>query len=330
MKPVKPFLLKIAFISLLPLFLARCADSSGSWKNEKIKSGMRDMFHGFNTEALIQLKANKPKMLNALLSKEMIDDKYTTRLVEKISNHLNDDKFELLDEYYAVNKYLDADTIVSNGPVLNNYILKYPGVSREMYMAFFVPKASQNQYMVSLVYAKLDYGWKITNMDVHRYTVNGKTAPELYRLAQQNLKNNYLVDALNNSASATLCIKPNEIWEYPIQQELHEFYNNVVYQANQKYHFPLILGQTSTKPAIFRITTQNDNDGSYPMIYYLSHIKLSDTEALKKENNEVKKAIGQIMPGIDKDKKFVYYAAYNKLPNNATSVDRVEMVDKLK
>ena len=82
-----------------------------------------------------------------------------------------------MDEYYVINKYKDADTIDSAVPGINGYALKYPGTTQEMYLAFFIPQESNNKYMISFTYAKFDYGWKISDLEVAPYTINGKNRP---------------------------------------------------------------------------------------------------------------------------------------------------------
>jgi hypothetical protein len=62
----------------------------------------------------------------------------------------------------------------------------------------------------------------------------------------------------------------------------------------------------------------------------MSTVKLKNTTGLQKENDDIKKVIGKVIPGIDKDKKFVYYDAFNEWPRYDRSVDRYEMIDKLK
>jgi hypothetical protein len=57
---------------------------------------------------------------------------------------------------------------------------------------------------------------------------------------------------------------------------------------------------------------------------------LKNIAGLQKENDEIKKVIGKVIPGIDKDKKFVYFDAFNEWPRFDRSVDRYEMIDKLK
>jgi hypothetical protein len=85
-----------------------------------------------------------------------------------------------------------------------------------------------------------------------------------------------------------------------------------------------------THPRIFSISTQTTPDGVFPLVYYMSSIKLKDTAALRKENEIIKKVTGKVIPGIDKDKKYVFYDAYNEWPRSDRSVDRYDMTDKLK
>jgi len=63
-----------------------------------------------------------------------------------------------------------------------------------MYLSFFIPRTGDNKYMISVIYAKYDYGWKISKLDLAPYTINGKTAPELYNLAKEKSGKNYLID----------------------------------------------------------------------------------------------------------------------------------------
>lgn len=322
-------LLQIFSFLLLIIVVQSCADKAGSWKNEQINAGKREDFHKLNDEAFKYIKANDPKGLQSLLCKELIDDSHTERLVELISSRLNDDKYSMLDEYYVINKYKDYDTIFSKGKDINSYSLNYPGITREMYITFFVPKTSENKYMVSIAYAKYNYGWKISTLDLEPYTINGKTGPELFKLAKEQYSKHYLIDAVNNIALALTCFKPSEIWQYPNEGEISVLNGKVINEANERYKFPFTLNQVTTKPQIIRIYNQINADGAYPVVYYLSKINLKDTLAIRRENEQIKKVIGKAMPGIDKDKKYVFYAAFNQRPTGYKTVDHYDMTDKL-
>jgi len=312
------------------LVLPSCSDPKpGTLKNDQIKAGKREDFHALNEQAFADLKANKPKWLHDLLSKELIESNYTDRAVEHISNSLKVSDYTLLDEYYVVNKWKNADTIMNTNAGIHSYDLYYPGTAREMYMAFFVSKTGDDKSLISLVYCKFDYGWKINAMDVSPYTFNGKTAPELFKLAKEQYDKHYLIDAVNTMASADKCLRPVDMWQYPNENDIRSFYGTIVNEANDKYTFPFTIKQVPTQPRIFRIFNKTIAEGTYPMIYYLTRINLKNTAEVKKENDLVRKAIGQVIPGIDKDKKYILYSAFNKMPSATEEPDSYDVTDKL-
>jgi hypothetical protein len=103
----------------------------------------------------------------------------------------------------------------------------------------------------------------------------------------------------------------------------------VISETNKKYEFPYTISQVSTQPWIFRIFSKRTPQGYFPQIYYISHLKLSDTNALKKENAQVQKVITKIIPGIDKDNKFIYYSAFKNMPDGSAAFDHFDMIEKL-
>lgn len=317
-------------LTSLVLILQSCSDPKpGVWKNDQIDAGKRSDFHALTDQAFVELKADNPKHMNAFISKELMDNQPATiRSVEHISNSLKLSDYRLLDEYYIVNKWKDKDTLKNTAGV-NSYDLYYPGTSREMYMAFFVPKSVGDQSLISLVYCKLNYGWKIVSMDVAPYTFNGKTAPELYKMAKEKYSKHFLADAVNDAALANSCLKPVDIWQYPIDDSLRTFYAAVANEANDKFLFPSAIRQVSTGPRVFSIFNKTTPEGTFPMIYYLTTINLKNTAAVKKENDEIRKVIGKVFPGIDQDKKCVLYSAFNKMPSAREEPDSYEMTDKL-
>jgi hypothetical protein len=110
---------------------------------------------------------------------------------------------------------------------------------------------------------------------------------------------------------------------------MSSFYNKVLKEAYGLYRFPLAIKQVPSHPYIIRIFNQTTPEGVFPMIYYISSIKVQDTTAIKQENENIKKVINQTLPGIDQDKKYVLYSAFNKLPSGM-KVDHFDMTAKLK
>jgi hypothetical protein len=326
-----PTLMKLcSFLFIVSIFISCKPHQPGTWKNDKIESGIRDDFHKLNDQTMAGLKANDHLKMDALFSKELLENMSRLRLIELCSNHLKDGTYELMDEYYVVHKDRGAKTIQSLNEGIKNYSVGYQADTREMYFAFFVPKDIPNKYLISIIYSKYDYGWKINHLEVSPFTFNGKTAPELFDMAKEMYSKKYLLDALSDSQLAQSCAVPCDGWSYADQTEIHDFGAKVIDQINKKYVFPFSVTQIPTRPLIFSVTTQQTREGSYPAVYYKSTVKLKDVKGLQKENDDLKKVIGKIIPGIDQNKKYVYYDVFNEFPKYSTSVDRYEMIDKLK
>lgn len=316
---------------VLVALLSSCGTPTpGTWINGNIPSGKQSRFHEMNDFVFASLKANDEEKLQDMLSKDMIDNNYTKRQVELISLKMKKDDYTIMDEYYVVNKYIDRDTIAAD--TKHPYRLMYPGEAQEMYFAFLIPKKQAgNQSMITVTYAKLNYGWKVTALELGNFVINGKTSPGLYAEAKAEYQKGYLVNTVNTMAMAIDAASPNLMFQYTKDDEMRKFYSEVLNEAGKKYRFPLIVPGVPTKPAIFKIMTQAmDDQGTYPLIQYMSKVKLSDQAAINREYAQVRQNIGRLIPGIDKDKKFVQYNVFNERPRYDVSVPRYEVVDTLK
>jgi hypothetical protein len=330
MKPLSQSLFKLFSYLLIIVCLQSCSTEVGIWRNEQINQSKLDDLHQLNRQVFECLKSNNTKKLESYLSKELLDDRYTLQAVGTLNNALQRDSFMRLDEYYVQNKYILADTITVKNNGINNYSLIYPGTAQEMYINLLVPKTNTpNRSMITIIYAHYDYGWKVSTLDINPYLLNGKTAPELFQLAKKEYDSGYLLSAANTITQATTCTRPNSIWKYAIEDGLYKFFDKATGEANNKYHYPIILNEVSTRPRIIRIYNKTTNEGTYPIICYLTKINLKDVAAIERENNEIKKKIGLVMPGIDKNKTLLHYAAYNEMMSNKASVPHYDITDKL-
>jgi hypothetical protein len=326
---VMRFIKSFGFLLIIVALQSCMNDKPGYWKNDQISSGKRSNFHELNNQLLASLKANDLKQLEFIESKELLANSYMPRQVDLMSNGLKKENYILLDEYYLINKYKRLDTIKELSKGVNSHKLLYNGTTREMYLAFFVSETAKNKWMITATYCKFDYGWKLNDIEYNMYTANGKTAPELFEQAKKKYLKNYLVDATNDMQLASSVLRPNEMWIYTNEDDISLFASRLIAEANGKYKFPLVLQQVPTHPRIFRVFNQELNGAYYPQIDYQSSIKLADTDALKKENENVKKAIGEVFPGLDKDRTHILYSIFNEMPSSNKSVDRFDINDKL-
>jgi hypothetical protein len=316
----------LAFFALI-LLITSCKQKPGIWANDKMNAGKRSDFHDLNKTVLEGLQDNQLKALQFSMSKELMEDAGTIRKVELISYKMKHDQFNLLNEYYICGKPGTQITIGERNMGVNNFDANFTNENDEMYVAFFVSKDPLEKSMLTAIYEKYDYGWKLRDLTLNPYTTAGKTAPELYKTAQERYSKGYLIDAVNLMSLAQTCYAPADSWQYLGSADMIKFSHNLLAEANAK--FPYVLEQVKTRPEIISIFNQKTSAGPTPMVYYLSKVNIKDTVAIKQENDEIKKVIGTVMPGIDKDKKYLLYAAFNQRPNAKTSVNHYDMTAKL-
>lgn len=329
MKFLKITLVKLSAYLILLTVLQSCREAPGTWVNNKIEPKRRAEFHQLNDMMLSALKSNNALQLENIMSREFLETPGKNRQIELCSIRMREGKNFLLDEYYMVHPTPDPISVKSFKYDINSYTVSYNPLTREKYLAFFTVQYGADKWMLTAAYNKYKYGWKVDDLELNPYTVAGKTAPELYRQAQEEYDKHYLVNAMTTMELARSCALPSVLWRYDEQEEMDNFYSKIADEARQIYTFPLVIKQLPTKPAIIRIFNQNRDEGMMPSIYYISKVSLKDTMAVKKEHDAIKKVIGNVMPGIDKGNKYIHYTVFNKMPDwkNKTTA-QFEIMDK--
>jgi hypothetical protein len=324
------YILPAIIISLLLIFQSCGPGKAGIWKNDQISPNQQSLLHQLNDQLYLAFKANNRHDVEDMMSKELIETPGNARQIELISNQSKLGKYNIFDEYYIVNQHHgDKQNVKIVNKGKGGYTLKCRAVSKEMYIAMFIPKTNGEKSMLTLIYCKLDYGWKLTKMELEPYTLNRKTSSQLLEQAKQLRSKGYLIDAMNNIDLANKCAQPNEIWEDPQQAEINELYRTLAKQVNDAYTFPMVITDVPTKPRIFNIINQTLSDGIYPDIYYISDIDIKDTVALHKESTQVKQTIGHLLPGINKDKKYILFSVFNQKPTATKSANSFDITEKL-
>jgi hypothetical protein len=310
MNLVKPKQFTLAIAAIL-LLLQSCTTVPGTWKNERISGGKRENFHNLNAEAFQYLKANDLQKLQSFSSGNLNDS--SKREFGPISNLLNHNAYHLLDEYYVINKYSDTDTVATKYGDIKRYGIIYPYKTFEMYFAFFAPKNVKNASLISLGYGKFKDGWKIFFLQQAPYTMNGKTAPELFAQARDEYDQRAFAAAYYHTMLAISCERPCAYWRYPEESDMNVFFGKAIVQTFAAYRFPIVLKQVSSGPMILSFGPQRSNGGVFPNIRYMTHFNLKDTVAVKKENVQLNVAVKQLMPGLDRG-GCIIYSAFNQNP----------------
>ena len=330
MKTIKPKAIKFPVICAILIFLYGCSSKphkAGYWIDGKIDGSISSDFHEQNKQFFDYVKTNYQLKLKGILANEIINDPHKmVRDIDHIRNALNKNDYELFKEIYVVNKWKSVDTVkFADGK--SNVMMTYPGIAREMYFAMFLPKNSDNKRMITITYANLSYGWRITRLEIAPYSINGKTAPQLYQMAHDAEANKYYEDAVTTAGMGIYCAKPNEEWQYDDAGAMLS-YSDTLEAAEKKYvKFPLKVSAAGSPISIFKVYDQRNDDGIFPAVCYTTKINVKNAAAVQQENLKIQKIIGTVIPGLDKNKKFLLYSAYNKEPVDAYQ-EHFDMTEK--
>lgn len=322
-----PGLANTVFVFCLMAVLLSCTPKQGVYKNGEIPSGTSSKLHDLNTELLSALKDDHPEHLENLVSKELIDNRAERiSLATQINIQVKKADYSLLSEYYIVNRYLNGkDTIRERKQGINNFDLTIYDAAQEIYVALFTPKTAMQKFLITAIYYKYDYGWKVGRLEMNPYAENGRTAPELMQQAKEQLKNGHWLDASNTASYAINCLRPYTNWKYTNEDAIYHFNGDALSVLISHYKLPIPITDIATHPRIWRVRIERNSEGSFPNINYISTIKLTDTMALKKENEAIGKVIGKVFNGIDKDKKYIYYTIYNETSKGVPFRDHYDL-----
>ncbi|TDO99120.1 hypothetical protein [Flavobacterium sp. 245] len=326
---------KFLLIILIAVAFQSCNfGTNGTQKNESIESSKVQEIKLLNDKLFKAIMNNDIPGVKALMSDKLLSvvNSDVDKLVGKISNDYKTDSYKIVDQYYVLNTAVDIpNTLISGVSGDNDYVINYKALNKEMYTVLLMPNTEYNHVLITVIYGKYGNEWKINILQFGQYTLLKKTAPDYYNMAQESYKKGYLIDAVNYISLAKECLKPaSEFFKYQKEQEINDFSDKVFNEAGSKFTLPLTLENIESKPKVFRIFPQMTKDGFMPEICYVSNIKLSDTVALKVENDKVKIETAKLFNGIDKGKTKIFYGAYNEIPDGKKEVMQYRFIEVIK
>jgi len=325
---------KLLITLIIFISLQACnVGGSGIWKNENIDKAKRDEIHALNEKLFKSIINNDVAGVRSLMSGKLLEKGSIDldQLIKRMSSSIEADNYRTLDEYNVKNSTTGiANTLPSGFSGDNDYVINYQALNKEMYVSLILC-GRDSEILTTAIYGKYDSEWKINILQFGQYSLFKKPAPEYYKLAKASYDKSHLIDAVNLISISKQCLNPaNNFFHYQKEKEINEFHELVMKEVDSKYQLPLTLGNITTKPKVFRIFPEMISEGFFPMVYYQSQINLNDTSALKLENKQVKKEVSRLFTGIDQDKKFVFYWAFNTMPDGKTPVEHFGFIDKLK
>lgn len=323
------------FTILMTFGLQSCnIGTSGTWKDENIEQSVKNEIQTLDKKVMEAVTTNNPKLIKAIMSDKLLEisGNNIDQLIEQSSNLIKTTDFKILNQFHVKNSTTGiGNTVLSGISGLNDYIIHYQALNKEMFISLLIPQSGLDQFIVTNIYGKYPDGWKLNIIQFGQYKINGQTAPELFTKAQEKLDKGYLVDAANTIFLCSNAAHPAEkFWQYQKEDEMKSLQEKIMTSINAKYSFPLTLKEIDTKPQILTIYPIGMQEGYFPMIEYLTNIDLNDTVKTKSENEKIHNTIGQIFSGIDNDKKYIFYKAFSQMPNGKTPIPTYGFVKELK
>lgn len=324
---------------ILSIFFSSCHfGTSGTWINGNIAPEVKKEIEPLNRALYESIQKKDTTSLKQLISPELMAR--SGKLIDSITNivgpTLSGSSYEVIDEYYTKNTATKVpNTLISSIAQNDGYIINYIALNEEMYVSVLKSTKLTNNVLLITVYGKYGNDWKINIIQIGQYQLAGKTAPDYYRSALNLYHSGDMVDAADMIITASQIATPGgPYFKYKNEAEMKDLYSKVVKEANTIYKFPITVTQITTKPLIFGVNPQfigdKGREGVYPVINYKSNIVLSDTAALRAENNSLQKNIASIFTGIEKNNNHILYQAFNELPGKNKQIHRYGFVQKIK
>ncbi|QEC79722.1 hypothetical protein [Mucilaginibacter ginsenosidivorax] len=331
--------LPLAILILLAISLFSChVGTSGTWINGNITPDIKNQIDQLNKTLYSNIQKKDKAGLKQLLSSALIEK--STKLIDSLSDlgspALSNTGYEIIDEYYTKNTTTNVpNTLISSLSNRSGYIVNYLALNEEMYASLLKSTNSVNSIMILVVYGKYGSDWKINIIQLGAYALAGYTAPDYYEAAQKLYNSGDIIDAADMIITAAQIGNPGgHFFKYKTEGEMKNFYSKVVKEANSVYKFPITVGAIKTKPVIFGINPQfigeKGKEGIYPIINYKTDIQLTDTAALRIENNALQKDIASIFKGIVENNNHILYQAFDQLPKAGKPMHRYGFVQKIK
>lgn len=308
---------------------------TGIRKNENINPEVRSEIKKLDELVMQKIFAADSTGLIGLCSEKMlaVSRKDIGLLIRTLNQQIHKNNFTAFNNYHSVNA-------VPNGTVFipvdlssaGGYTLRYTSATKESCLSqYLVSDSISSDFMLTIFYTQGKDKWEISLIQFYLYRICGKTAPELLADAKSSYANNNLVDAVNYATLMQYIARPGkDAWIYEHEEDMKTFYNTVAKEASERFDFPLTLTGLKTAPVIHRFYPQPTRNGISTLIPYQTVVPLADTIALKEEFNAIRKETPLIFDGLIRDKEYVYYKAFNEMPDGKKEVPAFVFIDTIR
>ncbi len=312
-------------VILIAFVLQGCnLGTSGTWKDENIDQTLKNEIATFDQKVLEAIATKNTVLIQSIMSDKLREQSGGNihQLLEQLGSVIKNTDYQVLNQYHVKNSKAGmSNTVMSGISGQEDYVIHYKALNEEMFISAILTKKGIDKFLITNVYGKYPDGWRLNILQFGQYTLDGKTPVQLYLEAKDDFDKDFIVDAANKMFLSLQVANPaNQFWKYQKEDEMRKFQEKVMAEVLKRYTFPVVMDNIETKPEIMNINPQEMKEGYFPMVAYLTQVDLKDTIQTKKENDQIHRSIGEVFKGIDKDKKYVIYKAFNEIPNGITPV----------
>lgn len=194
------------------------------------------------------------------------------------------------------------------------YTFSFMNNEKETYVCMIKSKFNTtDDYLIITMYGLVDGQWKLNDIKIGFYGVYDKNAQNFYNMAEKAKDDDYIIDAFMYYDAANNLKSPiGEMIKYKWGDDAKKYAKLMQMIVAKKYTFPQTLDKIKSQPIVENIAPSKNARGLYPIITYRTFVAVEDTVALKKEYEQVKAEVKKIYTGLNFERDFTYYRAYNK------------------
>jgi len=303
-------------------------------RGHRIPPDIQTELEALDSQVVDALKEKDSKKVLTLFSSgflertniETIDSNFT-----EAGFFIRNNTFRYLDRFYILNPYRDNYDTILSGRGDYRYILHNHYGNEEMFISLILVKFFQDDILLTLNYGKYEKGWKLDNLHFGIINIIGRNAVDYFYEARSYADSGFMIDASNAMYLAMQCLTPSgTFFQYLLEDDIFLLRDRISMEVGKLYPLPYRLEMIRSTPEVFNIYPHKYNGKYYPMIRYLTGIKLWDYSGLERENQEIQRKIGDIFPGIDKNNKLIFYRALNEIPTGEEKVMHYGFVQEIK
>ena len=316
--------MKQGLILISGLLILMGCSVGGQWSDENIDPKVKAEINELNNHIIDGLATKDPEKIRSVASEKLLEQSTDLEAMVTSGNwKIDPTKFRIKNQFYLKKSADGTDSRVLTGLTADHdYTIQFKAITKEMFISVGYLEDDLEMLALTMIYSKYGDNWKLNILQIGLIEIENKDAIDWYKQAQENFNKGNLVDAALNFTLASQCLKPgNQLWQYRLESEINDFGKKMNQEVNKTYSFPIAVETIKSKPQIFRVFPQGMSEGFHPSVFYVTTLNINDTTALSKECTEIHKNIGHVFKGLDADKKYIFYRAFERIPVNNEKVN---------